>query len=150
MAQVSTRPCNDWKTLNKNVAALQNRGHTIVFEPAAGEVHRKTGEWFDTESDVYRWLGENLNRIVEPSMRLYITAEEWKRTGMDWRETILLRPVEDRQRLVAELRADTTFPSEEARAQAFITRGGGCRATYFNHSRRLKVNGVSAPANNRV
>ena len=38
---------NDWKTLNKNVAALQDRGHVLMFEPSAAEVHRKAGTWFD-------------------------------------------------------------------------------------------------------
>ena len=31
---------NDWKTLNKNVAALQDRGHVLFFHPTAAEVHR--------------------------------------------------------------------------------------------------------------
>ncbi len=30
---------NDWKTLNKNVAALQDRGPVVVFDPSAAEVH---------------------------------------------------------------------------------------------------------------
>ena len=30
---------NDWKTLNKNVAALQDRGHVLLFQPGAAEVH---------------------------------------------------------------------------------------------------------------
>jgi hypothetical protein len=30
---------NDWKTLNKNVAALQDRGHVLLFQPNAAEVH---------------------------------------------------------------------------------------------------------------
>jgi hypothetical protein len=30
---------NDWKTLNKNVAALQDRGHVLHFQPGAAEVH---------------------------------------------------------------------------------------------------------------
>jgi hypothetical protein len=38
--------CNDWKTLNSNVTALQDRGHLLVFQPSAAELHRKAGEWF--------------------------------------------------------------------------------------------------------
>ena len=34
---------NDWKTLNKHVAALQDRGHVLLFEPDAAEVHKKAG-----------------------------------------------------------------------------------------------------------
>ena len=29
---------NDWKALNKNVAALQDRGHVVFFEPSAADV----------------------------------------------------------------------------------------------------------------
>ena len=106
-------------------------------------MHKKTGEWFDKDPDIYSWFGENLDRIHEPSMRLYISAAEWQRTGMDWTDIIPLRPVADRQRLVAELQADPSVCSEEKRARAFTVRGGGCRATYFNYSRRLKKLGVN-------
>jgi hypothetical protein len=33
----------DWKTLNRNVAALQDRGHVILYQPSAAELHRKAG-----------------------------------------------------------------------------------------------------------
>lgn len=142
--------CNDWKTLNHNVFALQDRGHTIVFEPTAEEVHKKTGEWFDQDTDVYEWFSENLHLIHEPSMRLYLRAAELKRAGMDWMDIIPLAPEDQRQRLVAELQADTSYGTEESRAQEFIARGGGCRATYFNHSRRLKENGVNGMSHSRA
>ena len=38
---------NDWKTLNKNVAALQDRGHVLLFQPSVAEVHAQAGKWFD-------------------------------------------------------------------------------------------------------
>jgi hypothetical protein len=34
-------------TLDKNVAALQDRGHVLLVEPGAAEVHRKAGTWCD-------------------------------------------------------------------------------------------------------
>jgi hypothetical protein len=39
--------------------------------------------------------------------------------------------------LVAGLKADASFATEEDRALAFVAQGGGCRATYFNHARKL-------------
>jgi hypothetical protein len=39
--------------------------------------------------------------------------------------------------LVAQLKADPSYPTEESRAAAFVKQGGGCRATYFNHARKL-------------
>ena len=133
--------CNDWKTLNRNVVALQDRGHTLLFEPTAAEVHRKTGEWFD-DQDVYQWFEENLRLVTDPSMRLYLRAAELKRAGMDWMQIMPLSPEDPRERLVAELQADGSFGTQEARAREFATRGGGCRATYFNHARRLKRKGI--------
>ena len=76
-------------------------------------------------------------------MRLYLRAAELKQAGMDWMNIVPLAPEDQRQRLVAELRADTSYCTEEARAKEFIARGGGCRATYFNHSRRLKAKGLT-------
>ena len=53
---------NDWKTLNKNVAALQDRGHVLLFQPGAAEVHRKAGAWFD-DPEIYEWFAKNLHRV---------------------------------------------------------------------------------------
>jgi hypothetical protein len=135
--------CNDWRTLNRNVAALQDRGHVLLFAPTAAEVHRKTGEWF-AEAEVLRWFEEHLHLVREPSMRLYLRAAELKRAGMPWREILPLSPPNPRERLVAELVADENFATQEARAREFHVRGGGCRATYFNHARRLKKKGLSS------
>ena len=59
---------NDWKTLNRNVEAVQDRGHLVVFEPRAEEVHRQVGTWF-ADREIYEWFARNLHRITEPSMR---------------------------------------------------------------------------------
>jgi hypothetical protein len=37
---------NDWKTVNADVAALEDRGHVLVFEPTALEVHHQAAGWF--------------------------------------------------------------------------------------------------------
>ncbi len=39
--------------------------------------------------------------------------------------------------LVAKLKADPSFSSEAERVRAFIEQEGGCRATYYNHAKRL-------------
>jgi hypothetical protein len=65
--------CNDWKTLNHNVAALQDRGHVLVFQPSAAEVHAQAGTWFD-DREIYEWFGAHVHRIREPSFRHYGVA----------------------------------------------------------------------------
>jgi len=37
---------NQWKTLNEDVAAIEDRGHVVLFEPTPEEVHHRTAEWF--------------------------------------------------------------------------------------------------------
>jgi hypothetical protein len=127
---------NDWQTLNTNVAALQDRGHVLHFEPAALEVHKEAGRWFDDE-EIYRWFGENLHRVREPSLRHYVRARELKAAGMDWTAVLAAEDQNRRARLAAELLESNAYANTAARVQAFVEQGGGCRATFFNYRRRL-------------
>jgi hypothetical protein len=122
---------NDWKTLNKNVAALQDRGHVVFFEPSAAEVHAQAGTWFD-DQEIYPWFADNLHRVREPSLRHYVRARELKAAGMDWTAILAVEDDNPRARLAAELLASAAYDSVEARAAAFVERGEGCRATFYN------------------
>ncbi len=114
---------NDWKTLNMNVAALQDRGHVILFQPSAAEVHRKAGTWFD-DPEIYEWFGANLHRVREPSMRQYVRARELKAAGMDWTDVLAVEDENRRARLAAELLASDAYGSTAERVEAFVeTRG---------------------------
>ena len=127
---------NDWKTLNKNVAALQDRGHVLLFQPGAAEVHAQAGKWFD-DSEIYQWFAENLHRVREPSLRHYVRAKELKTAGMDWTEVLAAQEENRRARLAADLLASPAYGSTAERVQAFVEQGGGCRATFFNYRRKL-------------
>jgi hypothetical protein len=128
---------NAWKTLNVHVTALEDRGHLLHFEPTALEVHTRTASWF-WDQEVFDWIGQHLHLIERPSMRLYLAAWELKVAAMDWRGNLLSRWLAGPRLLAARLRADSSFATEEARARAFVEQGGGCRATYFNHAKRLR------------
>ena len=132
---------NDWKTLNKNVAALQDRGHVVFFEPGAAEVHQRAGGWFD-DPEIYAWFAANLHRVREPSLRHYVRARELKAAGLDWTDILAESDENPRARLAAELMASTSYESVEARAEAFVAQGGGCRATFYNYRRRLGGTGA--------
>jgi hypothetical protein len=127
---------NDWKTLNKNVAALQDRGHVLLFQPGAAEVHAQAGTWFD-DREIYEWFAANLHRVREPSLRHYVRARELKAAGMDWTDILAAGDDNRRSRLAAELLKSDDYGSMEARAAAFVEQGGGCRATFFNYRRYL-------------
>ena len=137
---------NDWDTLDRNVAAIHDRGLAISFQPSALEVHRELarGAWFSDE-EVFDFIGRNLFLITKPSFRFYITAREHKRAGLDW-QGLTLRTIEveaDPKRiLVAQLLADPTYdrlPAPEAsRIQAFRDHAdGGSKATYHRHKAEL-------------
>jgi hypothetical protein len=128
--------CVFWKTLDQNVAALQDRGHVLLFQPGAAEVHHHAGAWFD-DREIYDWFAANLHRVREPSLRHYVRARELKAAGMDWTEVLAEEAENRRARLAAELLASTAYPSTAARVRAFVEQGGGCRATFFNYRRRL-------------
>ena len=127
---------NDWQTLNKNVAALQDRGHVILFQPSASEVHAQAGKWFEDE-EIYGWFATNLHRVREPSLRHYVRAKELKAAGMDWTAVLAVEDENKRARLAAEILESTEYASTAARVEAFVARGGGCRATFFNYRRKL-------------
>ena len=135
---------NDWKTLDKNVAALQDRGHVLFFQPSAAEVHRKAGSWFD-DPQIYNWFAANLHRVREPSLRHYVRARELKAAGMDWTEVLADAADNPRARLAAELLASPVYANTAARVQAFVEHGGGCRATFFNYRRRLSGGEAKSP-----
>jgi hypothetical protein len=128
---------NSWRTLNGNVEAVQDRGHVIVFEPSAEEVHRQVARWFD-DVEILSWFESHLHLVHRPSMRHYLRAAELKRAGLDWMQAILSDALPEKTLMVAQLRSDSRFANEHARIKAFRELGGGCRATYFNHARRLR------------
>ena len=65
---------NDWKTLNRNVAALQDCGHVLLFQPSADEVHQKAGTWKGYGND---------SRHNGPLSSQILHSEALARTGRD-------------------------------------------------------------------
>ena len=139
--KTSSRVCiiaNDWNFGgNHDLRAVEDRGHIVRFAPTAFEIHQRCGEWFD-DQEIYKWFGDRLDRIPQPSMRLYYRAKELKDARLDWRRTLPLTPVDERRQLVVELLADSQFSTQSERVSEFVKQKGGCRATYFNHLRKLR------------
>jgi len=129
---------NEWQNRNRNVPIVEDGGHLISFRPPPAEVHAQVKTWF-TDREILEWFERHLSLFRELSMRNYVRALELKRAGLDWIDASLPRPLPGRTRLVARLRDEASFRSEEERVRAFIGAGGGCRATYFNHVRRLRT-----------
>jgi hypothetical protein len=132
---------NVWKTLNSNVTAIEDRGHVLLFQPSPLEVHCRVAQWF-WDQEVFDFVARYLHLITESSMRHYLAAWELKQAGFDWRSRLLERwAIDDRTILVAQLRADPSFASEEDRVRMFKEKGGGCRQTYFARAKKFRAAG---------
>ena len=128
---------NQWRSKDADVAAVEDRGHVIVFDPSALDVHRHASRWF-WDPEVFDFVALHLHLIDRPSLRTYVLAAERKQAGLDWREVVLARCLQGTALEVARLRSDPKFATEEERVRAFVDRDLGCRATYFNHAKRLR------------
>ncbi len=127
---------NQWSTMNADVAALEDRGHMIVFDPPPIEIHRQAAIWF-RDQEVFNFISEHLHLITAHSLRTYLLALELKKAKMNWKRTILGRFLSGRLLLVAQLKADPEFKSELERVNAFREGGGGGRSTYFKYAKQL-------------
>ncbi len=127
---------NQWQTLNADVAALEDRGHVLRFEPSAAEIHQQAAQWF-WDQEVFDMVADHLYLIERHSLRTYVHAWELKQAGLDWRRGVLSRCLSGAALAVVTLKADPTFTSEAERVRAFVQSGAGCRATYFNHAKKL-------------
>jgi hypothetical protein len=87
----------------------------------------------------------HLHLLTQPSMRLYVLAWQLKRAGLDWQSYVLQRCLAGPALLVAQVKADPQYATEAERVKAFVAAGGGCRATYFNHAKKLSAGQAAVP-----
>jgi hypothetical protein len=129
---------NEWKSLNPNVRALEDRAIILHFNPTNDEVHRKVGEWFD-DSEVYSFLQQIMTLVPRISMRHYCKGSQLRRAGLDdWRSSLLQMVIPDaRDACVIAVQNDPRFLSEQERVEQFMALTKCSRATYFRLKSRL-------------
>ncbi len=129
---------NEWKSINPNVRALEDRAIILHFNPSNEEVHRKVGEWFD-DPEVYEFLGQFLTHAPTISMRHYCKGSQLRRAGFDdWRTSLLQMVIPDaRDACVIAVQHDPLLLSEQDRVEQFIASTKCSRATYFRLKSRL-------------
>ena len=135
---------NEWKSLNPNVRALEDRAIILHFAPSNAEIHRKVGEWFD-DPEVYEFIAGILTAIPTVSMRHYCKGSQLRRAGLtDWRASLVQMVISDpRAGCVIALQHDRGLHSERERVNRFVATTGCSRATYFRVKSRLgKVTGL--------
>ena len=129
---------NEWKSLNANVRALEDRAIIVHFDPANETIHAQVAQWCNDET-VYRFIGEHLSAVQFVSMRWYAKAQKLREAGFrDWRVSLLQMMLCDRHlAIVADLLLDRSYPTEGDRIAAFVTRSGRSRATYYRLRQKL-------------
>jgi len=129
---------NEWKSLNPNVRALEDRAIILHFSPPIEEVHRQVAEWFH-DSEVYEFIENFIPLIPAVSMRHYCKGSQLRRAGLtDWRTSLLQMIVPDsRAACVLAAQYDPSLHSEEERVLTFIEITGASRATYFRVKAKL-------------
>ena len=138
---------NEWRSVNANVRALEDRTIILWFSPAPEEVHRKTAEWFD-DREVYQFIGSYLPHIPQLSMRYYDKGRRLREAGfLDWRKSLLQMMLPDRGvAAVAGLLLDPRWKTEAQRIEQFTLETGLSRKTYYRIKKNLPVP-VSPPKN---
>src|SRR5438093_10502952 len=109
---------NDWRTLNADVAALEDRGHLLLFEPAPVEVHCQAARWF-WDQEIFDFVACHLHLMAQHSLRTYCHAWELKQAGLDWRRGVLCRCLTGLALAVAKLKAKPYFVCEVQRDTAY-------------------------------
>ncbi len=129
---------NEWKSVNPNVRALEDRAIILHFCPSNDEVHRKVRDWFD-DAEVYDFLGRLMPLIPALSMRHYSKGSQLRRAGLaDWRASLLQMVVPDSQvACLLSVQHDPVLHSEEDRVAKFTAATGASRATYFRLKSKL-------------
>jgi len=128
---------NDWRSLNEDVRALEDRAIIIDFAPSNATVHRYVGEWFE-DREVYDLIGQVVETAPLLSMRHYIKGRSLRRAGLaDWRQTVLQMVLGDPV-LSAVARLQTVAcDGESDRVERFTSMTGRSRATYFRMKKKL-------------
>jgi hypothetical protein len=129
---------NEWRSLNPNVRALEDRAIILHFDPPNEEVHRQVGQWFD-DPEVYGFLGQFISAIPAVSMRHYRKGSQLRRAGLgDWRNSLLKMAIPDsRAAWFITVQHDSELRTEQQRVDRFIAATQSCRATYFRIKAKL-------------
>jgi hypothetical protein len=143
---------------NEHVEALEDRSRLFLFDPPPQAVHRRMAseEWF-TDPEIYDFVGEHLPFISYEeqgkgkglSVRLYVKALEAKEAGEDWRDFVLKQYVKGPDKDLLLVYSDPLFANKgvEEKCQAWMTKTGKARSTFYDHKRQLLARLIESGAN---
>jgi hypothetical protein len=142
---------NRWRTFNEHLAAVKSRGKLIFANFSAQEVHNYVGTWFLRTREaglVYDFNGRFLPLVRRPNIREYyedplkelLTEYKLGRPNPEgnWQRMIMKKLVRPKELEAALLYCDD-YPSNAARAKAFVQMGLGSARTFYRRIKRLKL-----------
>jgi hypothetical protein len=126
---------NEWKALNKNLGALEDRGIVVLFQPPAHEVHAKAR---CDDPEVYEFIGQHLDLIATPSMRQYAIAVTLKKKNRDWKHHLRETWGMD-EKLIALLKIldDPTVQERGEVEREWTRQTGSSKPTYYRYVQKL-------------
>ena len=137
---------NEWRSLNPNVRALEDRAIILHFDPPSSEVHGKVGEWFD-DDEVYQYLAKVMTAVPDISMRHYVKGSQLRRAGLADGRASLLQMVapNPHDACMIAVQTDPDLRSEEERAERYVEITQCHRATYFRRKAKFAGSGAALP-----
>lgn len=141
---------NEWKTLNPNVRALEDRAIILHFDPSAAEVHTRVKAWFD-DPEVYDFVASLLPWTPAVSMRHYEKGRRLRLAGFaDWRTSVMRMMIPSGPvGAVVAAQADPSLTTERQRVASFVRQTGRSRPTYYRIKRQLAEASTRPPGGGR-
>lgn len=128
---------NEWRSLNTDVKAIEDRAVAVIFKPSPLEVHTEVAKWFK-DQETFDFLASILHLISTPSMRHYIFAASLRKAKLkDWKNLTIERVCDSELVVVAQYKHDESYQSDRQRAKAFVEAGHGSQATFYRLVKRL-------------
>ncbi|MEX2217053.1 MAG: hypothetical protein WD768_23275 [Phycisphaeraceae bacterium] len=142
---------NQWSTANEHVKAVENRAIVLHFAASVQEVHQEVSRFNSQIRTVFDFIGQHQGLIRTPSIRQYVLGEQLRQANPETWRALLLESlgVDERIRMIALLTDDQAFPTEKARAQAFVDAGLGSQATYYRVKADLEKSQANQTASDR-
>jgi hypothetical protein len=145
---------NRWKSVNKHIEAVVDRGLLLSFEPRKEEIHTYAKRFVETseqserasqqplcQKDVYEFIGRHQQFIPLErfTLRLYVVASKLYCSGLDWQQAVRECFTLDREySLLLELLAEPSF-SPRDRVSYWVSESGLSRRSYFRVLSELKA-----------
>lgn len=129
---------NDWRRLNDNVGALEDRGRILEFAPSKREIHSYAQTFF-TDAEILSFVNIRLteHRVKDLSLRDYLDAQDAKETEDDWRYLLSEKWKLDESETIFKNLQGVRFTTEGDRAAEWQRLTGMSRGSYYNVRTRL-------------